>query len=57
MSNKEIKDFTRKLEAGLQLAEQRMLQEKALRGETVVVSTAEGKIEHLPAREVLASLY
>ncbi|MBR1484708.1 MAG: histidine kinase [Prevotella sp.] len=52
-----MKDFTRKLEAGLQLAEQRMLQEKALRGETIVVSTAEGKIEHVPAREVLASLY
>ena len=55
MSNKEIKDFTRKLEAGLQIAEKRMLEEKALRNETVVVSNAEGKIEYISAKEILAS--
>ena len=55
MSNKEIRDFTRKLEAGLQIAEKRMLEEKALRNETVVISTAEGKIEYVPVREVLTS--
>ncbi len=55
MSNKEIKDFTRKLEAGLQIAEKRMLEEKALRNESVVVSTAEGKIVYLSAREVLTT--
>lgn len=55
MSNKEVKDFTRKLEAGLQLAEKRMLEEKALRDETVVVSNGEGKIEYISAKEVLAS--
>jgi len=55
MSNKEIKDFTRKLEEGLQIAEMEMLEEKALHNETVVVSNAEGKIEYIPAKEVLSS--
>jgi len=32
-----------------------MLEEKALHNETVVVSNAEGKIEYISAREVLAS--
>ena len=53
--NKEIKDFTSKLEAGLQIAEKRMLEEKALRNETIVVSNAEGKIEYLSAKDVLAT--
>ncbi len=57
MSDKEYQELNKKLDEGLQLAHHRMLQEKALRGETVVVSTADGKIEHVPAREVLASLY
>ena len=57
MSDKEYQELNEKLDEGLQLAHHRMLQEKALRGETVVVSTADGKIEHVPAREVLASLY
>ena len=47
MSNKEIKDFTSKLEAGLQIAEKR--------NETIVVSNAEGKIEYLSAKDVLAT--
>lgn len=55
MSNKEIKEFTAKLEKGLQIAEKRMLEEKALHNETVVVSNAEGKIEYISAKEVLAS--
>ena len=55
MSNKEIKEFTNKLEKGLQIAERRMLEEKALHDETIVVSNAEGKIEYIPAKEVLTS--
>ena len=54
MSNKEIKDFTRKLELGLQIAEKRLLEEKALRNETIVVSNGEGKIVYIPAKEVLS---
>ena len=55
MSNKEFKDFTRTLEAGRQTAEKHMLEEKALRNETIVVSNAEGKIEYLSAKDVLAT--
>ncbi len=54
MSNKEVKNFTRKLETGLRLAEKRMLEEKALRDETIVVSSAEGGFQYIPAKEVLA---
>ena len=56
MSNKEVKDFTLKLEAGLKLAEHRMLEEKALHDESIVVSTADGGIKYIPARQVLATL-
>ena len=52
--NKEVKNFTRKLETGLRLAEKRMLEEKALRDETIVVSSAEGGFQYIPAKEVLA---
>ena len=50
-----ISALNRKLDEGLQLAHQSMLEEKALHNETVVVSNAEGKIEYISAREVLAS--
>jgi hypothetical protein len=56
MSNKELRDFTCKLEAGLQIAERRMLEEKVLHNETVVVANAEGKIEYISAKKVLADL-
>ena len=37
MSNKEIQEFNEKLRRGLEIAEKKMLQEKALRGQDVVV--------------------
>ena len=50
MSNKE---FSEKLKAGIELAGKRMLEEKALRGEDVIVS-ADGKtIERIPATQLL----
>ncbi|MBQ9357754.1 MAG: hypothetical protein IJT98_10775 [Prevotella sp.] len=55
MSNREVKNFTRKLESGLRLAEKRMLEEKALHDETIVVSDANGGFEYIPAKEVLAT--
>ena len=55
MSNREVKNFTRKLETGLRLAEKRMLEEKALRDETIVVSSSVGSIQYISAREVLAT--
>lgn len=54
MSDKEVKEFMDKLDAGLKLAEERMLQEKSLRGETVVVYTEGKGIQHIPASQVIA---
>ena len=54
MSDKEVKDFMAKLDVGLKLAEQRMLQEKALRGETVVVYTEDKGIQYIPAQQLIA---
>jgi hypothetical protein len=55
MSDKEIEEIAEKLQQGLHIAERRMLEEKALRNETIVVSNAEGKIEYLSAKDVLAT--
>ena len=56
MSNKEVRNFTRKLETGLKLAERRMLEEKALRNETIVVSSSEGSFQYISAKEALEQL-
>ena len=53
MSNKEVKDFSEKLKRGLELAEQRMLQEKALRGEDIIVSPDGKTIQRIPAKELI----
>lgn len=55
MSNKEIKDFSEKLRRGLEIAEKRMLEEKALHGQDVIVCDAHNNIQRIPAREVLAA--
>lgn len=54
MSEQEIKEFEDKLLMGLQLAEKRMLQEKALRDECVIVQNSDGVIQHIPAKQVIA---
>jgi len=56
MSDRDYQNFTKKLDDGLMLAHQRMLEEKALRGESIVVSTEEGGIQYIPAREILESI-
>lgn len=53
MSEKEIEEYNEKLLKGLRIAEIEMLEEKALRGECVVVSDSDGKIIHIPAAQVL----
>lgn len=57
MSEQEAKDLTAKLERGLELAERRMLEEKTIRGEILVQGTPDGRVVHVPAREVLQRLY
>ena len=54
MSDKEVKEFMNLLDAGLKLAEERMLQEKSLRGENVVIYTEGKGIEHIPASQIIA---
>lgn len=50
MSNDEWKELSEKLHYGLALAEQRMLEKKAQRNETVIVGTPDGEIKpFLPA--------
>lgn len=54
MSEQEIKEFEEKLIEGLHLAEKRMLHEKALHDECIIVQSADGVIQHIPAKEVIA---
>ncbi|MBR4312979.1 MAG: ribosome recycling factor [Bacteroidaceae bacterium] len=54
MSDKEVKEFIDKLDAGLKLAEKRMLQEKALRDETVVIYSEDKGIQRIPAKQVIS---
>ena len=54
MSDKEYKDLSRKIDKGLELAEKRMLQEKALRDESVVVCDKNNNIRRIPAQQVIA---
>ena len=54
MSDKEYKDLSKKIDSGLLLAEKRMLQEKALRGESVVICDKNNNIQSIPAQQVIA---
>ena len=55
MSDKEVKEFSEKLKRGLELTEKRMLQEKALRGQDVIVCGDDHIIRRIPAKEVIAN--
>lgn len=54
MLYKEALAFIKKLDAGLALAEQEMLRDKASRGESIVYSDGKGNIKHALASDVLA---
>ena len=53
MSDKEAQILTEKLQYGLAVAERRMLEEKALHGQDIVVCTAGDAIERIPACEAI----
>lgn len=55
MSEQEAKEFFEKVNRGLELAEKRMLQEKALRNEDVIVCGDDNIIRRIPAKEVIAN--
>ena len=54
-SNMTNKEFSEKLKAGIELAGKRMLQEKALRGEDIIVSSDGKTIQRIPASQVIAN--
>jgi len=49
MSNKE---FSEKIRIGIELAGKRMLKEKAIRGEDIIVSSDGKTIQRIPARQL-----
>ena len=53
MSDKEIKDFMDKVDAGLKVAEQRMLKEKSLCGESLIIYTVGHGIQHVSPQQFL----
>ena len=55
MSDKEVNEFTEKLRNGLLLAEKQLLQERAARGETVILSDDHGNPIAVPARDIIAA--
>ena len=54
MSNKEKQEFIEKLRRGLELAEKRMLQEKARNNEDVIGCGDDNVIRRIPAKQVIA---
>ena len=54
MSNKEVRDLAERLRDGLAIAEQRMLEEKALRNQDVIVCDDNDNIQRIPAKELIA---
>ena len=53
MSDKEILDFTERLQYGLELAELRMLKEKALRGQSIIICSENGEIKQISAKKAM----
>ncbi|EEX54215.1 hypothetical protein HMPREF6745_0310 [Prevotella sp. oral taxon 472 str. F0295] len=52
-NEKQYSEFARKVLKGMQIAHEKMLNEKALRGESIVVADDEGNIKHVPAKILL----
>ena len=56
MSDKDAQILTAKLQYGLALAERRMLEEKALHGQDIVICNADDTIERIPASEAIKKI-
>jgi hypothetical protein len=56
MSDKDILEFSQLLQQGLDLAERRMLEEKALRGQDIIVCNVDGNIQRIPAQKAMEAL-
>ncbi len=57
MSDKEVDKLIEQIDAGLKLAEKRMLEEKALHEENIVVYTKGNGIQYISAKQVLTENY
>ena len=57
MSDKELKSLADKLDHGLLLAEMRMLQDKAIKDQTIIVCDENNKIKSIPARNFVDVLW
>ena len=53
MSDEEIKEYMDKFDASLKVAEQRMLKEIFLRGESLIIYTEERGIQHVSPQQFL----
>ena len=53
MSNKEVQALAEKIRDGLETAEREMLEEKALRGQDIVVCDDNNNIQRIPASQLL----
>ena len=53
MSNKEVQALAEKIREGLEIAEREMLEEKALRGQDIVVCDDNNNIQRIPASQLL----
>lgn len=56
MTDEEIKELSEKIQYGLRIAERRMLEEKALHGQDIVVCDENNNIKRIPAKEALDKL-
>lgn len=56
MENKErYSEFARKVMQGVEIAQQKMIREKTLRGENIVIADASGQITTVSAKEFAAN--
>ena len=55
MNDKELNEYLKKIEAGLQESRQQMLEEYALRNDSIVVGDGKGGIIEVPARSLLSA--
>ena len=53
MSNKEVQALAEKIRDGLEIAEREMLEEKALRGQDIVVCDDNNNIQRIPSSQLL----
>lgn len=57
MSQSEMEKYKEELIRGLELAEYRMLRDKAMRNQIVINSDGNGGLREIPARELFVKLY